>query len=240
MRARKRNVVDSSMCRVGSSDLVRHSGLVSNVAIVQQVLDGPWQHASAARKACRDGAWPAFVREAAPARPTLFGRGDHARCIALAESAPMGPIVGSLELVPLWGCLTYETPADDWVAVHGVMRRNEGTLDVQENSPFFEDASPRVDALCECEIRRWNAGVVVESDRYASNIPMRLRAGAFAVLELNIDDVVSVAVRASAPVARPVLEVPAFSRRFLPRVVVAPELERAIQAICFTASDEED
>ena len=101
------------------SEFVRHSGLVSSIAIVQRVLDGPWRHASAARQACRDGAWAAFVRGAAPARPTLFGRGDHARCIVLAESAPTGPILGSLELVPLWGCLTYETPADDWVAVHG-------------------------------------------------------------------------------------------------------------------------
>jgi hypothetical protein len=212
---------------------------MSNVAIVQQILDGPWQHASAARQACRDQTWAAFVQKTAPARPALFGRRDHARCVALAASAPTSPVMASMELVPLWGCVTYESPADEWVAVHGV--RWEGrTLDLQEASPFFEHASPRADVLCECKVQRRKAGVVVTSDSYASNIPMRLKAGAFAVLELDISEVLSVAGRDSAPVARPLLEVPIFSRRFLPRVAVTAELERAIDALGYTASLEGD
>lgn len=213
---------------------------MSSVDFVQQILDGHWQHASAARQACRDGTWAAFVRKAAPTRPALLGRRNHARCVALAERAPTAPFTESAVLVPLWGCVTAETPADEWVAVHGVLRGQGGTLEVQEGGPFFEDATPRVDALFECEIRRWKAGIVVRSDVYDSSVPMRLRAGAFAVLEHNVDDVVSVAVRASAPLARPLLEVPSFARWFRPRVMVAPDLERAIEAICFTASIDGD
>lgn len=112
-------------------------------------------------------------------------------------------------------------------------------MEVLEASPLLDDASPRVDALCVCEIRRWTAGVVVASNAYSSNIPMRLRAGAFAVLELHFDEVVSVAVRASTPLARPELQVSSFSRRFLPRVVVGPELEHAIEATCFEAAEED-
>lgn len=69
---------------------------------------------------------------------------------------------------------------------------------------------------------------------------MRLRAGAFAVLELDIAEVLSVAGRDLARVARPVLEVLIFSRRFLPRVAVTPELKRAIDTLGYTASLEED
>jgi hypothetical protein len=212
---------------------------MTDAAIAQQVLDGPWQYAAAARKACRDEAWPAFVREAAPARPVLFGRGDHARCIALAESAPTGPVMARLELVPLWGCVTDETPSSEWLAVHAVRWRGEAMV-VQESTPFLEDASPRVDALWECEVRRWTAGVVVTSDAYGPSVPMRLRAGALAVLELQVVEVLSVAVHEAARVARPVAEVPLFSRRFLPRVALASELGQAIDALCFTASDGDD
>jgi hypothetical protein len=212
--------------------------VVSNVAIAQQILDGPWQYQAAARRACRDETWPAFVREAAPARPVLFGRGDHARCIALAETAPMGPVTATLDLVPLWGCVSWETPSNDWLAVHGVRWEGE-VMGVQESSPFLEDASPRADALWVCKVRRWKAGIVVGSDAYAPSIPMRLRAGAFAVLEAQMVEVLAVSVHASAPVARPVAEVPLFSRRFLPRVAVALEFERAIDSLCFTAQSEE-
>jgi hypothetical protein len=45
---------------------------MSTVAIVQQILDGPWQHASAARQACRDQAWAAScVRLLRLGRPCL-------------------------------------------------------------------------------------------------------------------------------------------------------------------------
>lgn len=97
---------------------------------MQQILDGRWQHASAARQACRDKTWAAFVRETAPARPARLGRRDHARCLPLAASAPAGPFLASVELVPLWGCVTDEAPADEWVAVHG-SRWERRTLDLQ-------------------------------------------------------------------------------------------------------------
>jgi hypothetical protein len=113
-------------------------------------------------------------------------------------------------------------------------------LHVQEVLPFFEDASPRVDALWKCQVRHWKAGVVVENDYFALSVPMRLRAGSLAVLEQQIVEVLSVAVHDSAPVPRPALEVPIFSQRFLPRAAVSPELERAIEAMCFIARDDEE
>ncbi len=60
------------------------------------------------------------------------------------------------------------------------------------------------------------------------------------MLEHTVDELVSVAVRASEPLARPMVEVPIFARWFRPRVMVAPDLERAIEALCFTASIEGD
>jgi len=68
---------------------------------------------------------------------------------------------------------------------------------------------------------------------------MRLRAGAYSVLERRTIEVLSVAARESTPVPRPVAEVPMFAARFVPRVAVEPELERAIDALCYTAQEEE-
>jgi len=54
----------------------------------------------------------------------------------------------------------------------------------------------------------------------------------------EVVEVLSVVAHDSALVARPTAEVPIFSRRYRPSVAVAPELERAIDALCFTAQDE--
>jgi hypothetical protein len=128
----------------------------------------------------------------------------------------------------------------EWVAVHGVA--HEGVLQVQEAGPFIgvPDASPRADALWECAVRRWTAATVVESRSYAPGIPLMLRAGAFGVLGLALDEVLSVEERETEPVPRPAREVPMFASWFEPRVKVSPELESQIRAVCFTAGDEGD
>jgi hypothetical protein len=113
---------------------------------------------------------------------------------------------------------------------------------VQEVGPFIavNDASPRADALWECTVRRWTAATVVESHSYAPEIPLLLRAGAFGVLALQVDEVLSVDVRETAPLPRPTREVPMFASWFEPRVKVSPELESQIRAMCFTAEDESE
>ncbi|RKG80788.1 hypothetical protein D7W79_07030 [Corallococcus exercitus] len=115
-------------------------------------------------------------------------------------------------------------------------------MSVQEVGPFIddEDASPRVDSLWECTVRRWTAATVVESRNYAPDIALQLRAGAFGVLTSRFDEVVSVAVREAEPLPRPTREVPMFANWLEPRVRVPPELASRIQALCFTAEDEGD
>jgi hypothetical protein len=111
---------------------------------------------------------------------------------------------------------------------------------LQEAGPFIGvgDAAPRADALWECTMRRWAAATVVESRSYAPDIPLRLRAGPFGVLELKVDEVVSVEVRSSEPAPRPTREVPMFASWFEPRVALSPELESQVRALCFTAEGE--
>jgi hypothetical protein len=123
------------------------------------------------------------------------------------------------------------------VAVHGVA--GDSKLYVQETAFVdVDDASPRADALWECDLRCWTAATVVESDSYAPGIPLLLRAGRFGVREMRILEVLSVEVHDAPPLPRPVREVPMFASLFEPRVSVSPELERQIREMCFTASDE--
>jgi hypothetical protein len=113
---------------------------------------------------------------------------------------------------------------------------------VQEAGPFIArpDAAPRADALWECVVRRWTAASVVESRSYAPEIPLRLRAGAFGVLELHIDEVVSVTARETEPMPRPTRKVPMFATWFEPRVRLPLELESQIRAMCITADASDD
>jgi len=214
---------------------------MSPTEIAQHILDGKWKHARAARHACQRGAWTELAREVAPRRPLFVGRLDHGRCLALAERSLTGPETTRLTLVPLWACSTEDAVSTEWVAVHGVAENSSAPLCVRETGPFIgvDDASPRADALWECTVRRWTAATVVESRSYAPSITLPLRAGAFGVLELQVDEVLSVDVRESEPVARPTREVPMFASWFEPRVRVAAELEARIRAMCFTASGED-
>jgi hypothetical protein len=127
----------------------------------------------------------------------------------------------------------------EWVAVHGVAQEGQ-PLHVREAGPFIavDDASPRADALWECSVRRWTAATVVESQYYAPEVPLRLRAGQFGVLDMTIDEVLTVEARQSALVPRPTREVPMFASWFEPRVSVPAELESQIRAMCFTAVGE--
>jgi hypothetical protein len=212
---------------------------VTPTEVAQQILNGPWRHASAALQACRRSEWASFTREAAPPKPLIVGRFDHGRCLALAERSLTGPTTARLVLVPLWACSTEDDVSTEWVAVHGIA--GDGNLYVQETGPFIaiEDASPRADALWECSVRCWTAATVVDSHSYAPSVPMRLRAGSFAVLEMRILEVMSVEVQDAPSLPRPVREVPMFASWFEPRVSVSPELERQIRELCFTASAED-
>ena len=78
------------------------------IEIAQGILNGKWQHAPAALRACQRGDWPEFIRKAAPARPLLFGRFDYGRCLKMAARSLMGPETIKLTLVPLWACSTEE------------------------------------------------------------------------------------------------------------------------------------
>lgn len=211
------------------------------VEIAQQILDGKWRHASAALRACQRGTWAELAREIAPVRPLLVGRLDHGRCLALAERSLTGPVMTELTLVPLWACSTEDAASAEWVAVHGVARPGK-PLHVQEAGPFIavDDASPRASALWECTVRRWTAAAVVESRSYAPDISLQLRAGAFAVLQLQVDEVLSVHASETEPLPRPTRELPMFASWFEPRVRVSPDLESQIRAMCLTAEDEGD
>jgi hypothetical protein len=208
------------------------------IEIAQRILSGPWRHAEGALAACARGAWPAFARSIAPARPLLAGRFDHARCLALAERAPDDPVEATIKLVPLWACSTEDAPSSEWVAVHGVGEEGR-PLVIQEIGPFLDDASPRADALWECRVRRWTAATVVESRAYAPGIELLLRAGPFAVLALDLVLVLDVRERATTPLPRPSDEVPMFATWVRPRVEVPAALGEAIAALSFTASDDD-
>jgi len=208
------------------------------IELAQQILGGKWKHTLAARAACRAGAWAAFAREIAPPRPMLAGRLDHGRCMTLAEGSLTGPVETKLTLVPIWACS--DDTVSEWVAVHGVISE-DAPLYVREIGPFIGtgDASPRIDACWDCTVRRWKAATVVESRAYAPDIALRLRAGAFGVLDIQIDEVIAVIARESSARPRPTRELPMFSNGYEPRVEVSPALDAEIRAMSFTADLEE-
>src|SRR5262249_39936211 len=105
------------------------------VEIAQKLLNGEWQHASAALQACQCGDWEAFARAIAPARPLFRGRFGHARCLQLAERSLRGPETIELTLVPLWACSTEDDVSNEWVAVHGIAGPGQ-PLGVLEPGPF--------------------------------------------------------------------------------------------------------
>lgn len=202
----------------------------------QRILRGPWRHAEAALLACQKGAWADFARSAAPPKPVLLGRGDHTRCLALAESSLTGPVRVALTIVPLWACSAEDEGSSEWYAVFGLLD-DAGALTVQETGPFIamDDASPRAEAIWACTVQRWNAATVVESRAYAPDVPLLLRAGAFGVCAMQIEEVLEVEVRAAPARPRPTREVPMFSTAFEPRVEVDAELAAKIAALGFGA-----
>jgi hypothetical protein len=192
-------------------------------------------------RACQQRDWASFVRQAAPPKPLLVGGLDYRRCLALAEASLSEPVVTSLSIVPIWACSTEDDVSSSWVAVQGVLQGEE-PLSVQECGPFIamHDASPRAEALWECSVRRWYAATVVESRAYAPTVPLRLRAGTFAVLDLHVFEVIAVNVRESTPLPRPTHQVPMFATWLEPRVTVPPDIESQIRALCYTSTDEGD
>lgn len=212
----------------------------TSIAIAQRILHGPWQHASAALDACRSGSWPSFARSIAPPRPLLVGRRDHGRCLALAERPPRGPESLTLTIVPLWACSTEDAPSSEWIAVHGIREPGQ-ELRVQEAGPFIamDDADPRANAIWTCSVRRWQATIVGSSRSYSPEIALPLRAGEYAAVDLDVDEVLAVEEEAGPCRERPTREVPMFASRFEPRVAVPDELAAEIAALDFTAEDEE-
>ncbi len=184
--------------------------------------------------ACQRAAWAEFAREIAPRRPLLLGHFDYARCLDLAKRSLKGPLTTIVPLVPIWVCRTEDAVSTEWVAVHGAAWADR-PLELQERAPFLHDAWPRADALWSCHVRRWTAATVVKRDEYGSSIPLKHRAGAFGVLELQIVEVLSVDVRETEPLPRPTREVPIFAWWYEPRTRVSPELERQIRALSFAA-----
>jgi len=113
-------------------------------------------------------------------------------------------------------------------------KRGEWARFVREVAPM----KPLADALWACTVRRWTAAIVVESRAYAPEIPMRLRAGAFSVLEVEVDEVLSVDVQETEPLPRPTRELPMFAVGFEPRVRVSRALESQIRDMGFVVEDE--
>jgi len=112
---------------------------------------------------------------------------------------------------------------------------------VQELGPFIgrDDAFPRADALWECGVRAWQAATVVPSSHYAPTIPLRFRAGPYAVSDIRVFEVLAVDVHEATPIARPSQQIPPFSTWLEPRVTVPPDIDSQIRALCYTAVDGE-
>jgi hypothetical protein len=207
---------------------------MSAKTLAQEIVDTSWPRAPQARRAWRRGAWTEFVDAAAPAKPVIIGRRDHARCRAVAATSNRGPSMTQLTLVPLWGWTSSEHAAGAWVAVHAVAREGR-PLEALEAQHMLADASPRADSLWECTVLRWMVGTVVATQDCAPSLELRWRAGAYGVVVVPVYEVLSVDVRASEPVRRPTREVPISSRWLEPRVKVAADLEAQIDALCHTA-----
>lgn len=207
-------------------------------ALAQRLFAGPWQHAAAALDACRTDTWPAFVNVAAPPRPLLWGRLDHARCVERAARKLDAPVSSTTLLVPVWACSTFEEDGAEWVAAH-VEAPVSGPLVVLEAAPYVVDADLRVDQVLECSVRRWSAATVVEGDAYAPSVPLLLRSGGYAVCGQTIVEVLEVEARAGRPVPRPTRSVPPFATWFSPRVVVSADVEARIAALCHTETEDD-
>lgn len=207
--------------------------------LVQSVVSWPWPDTPRALEACRARAWPAFVTDSAPLRPLLFGRLDHAACVRQASGMFDGPRDVLLELFPVWvGDTPDELPAAEWWAVHA-MRVDAGPLYVVETAPHGEDAPHLLTQAVHCRGRAWRAGVVVHTARYAPDVPLALRRGAFGVLDVNIYEVLDAQEREGAPLPRPALVVPPFSRWLEPRVTGLPEkVHQQLHALDLTVGDD--
>lgn len=208
------------------------------LALAQRLLDGPWQHAEAAREACRAASWAAFVQHAAPPKPLLLGRRAYNDCIERAVGTLCAPFTTSCVLVPAWACSTYEEEGAQWVATH-VQLDGEGRLEVREGGPFLCDSKPCAEQAIECTIRQWTAATVVASEAYGPSVSLQRRVGPYAVLNLTIAQVLTAQLRDGAPLPRPTRVVPVFSTWFEPRVVVPPALDAQIRALSETATEEE-
>ena len=204
----------------------------SLIATCQALVDGPWQHAVAARAACVAGTWEAFVVGSAPAAPLLVGRLDFAACLRLATGATEPPEEVDVELIPLWAG---DNPDDDdaasWFVAHG-MKLGAKPLHVVEAGPIGHDAARPLHALVSCRARVWSRTVVVDASSYSADVPLRLRRGGYGALEIQVMEILTArSVDGGEALPRPTEIVPMFSRRYRPRVTGVGAFRAEIDAL---------
>jgi hypothetical protein len=179
------------------------------------------------------------VRKSMPKPPLLVGRRDHARCISIAQDSLREPAVTAVSLLPAWACQSWESESTAWFAVH-CSAAVDRPLAVVESGPFLQDSSPRADMPLECKIRRWSAATVVSCGHYGPGVPLKLRVGAFGVLDIEPTEVVEVEMREAESIPRPDHPVPMFSCWFEPRVRLPTEIESQIRALSYAASGDRE
>lgn len=207
-------------------------------AVAQAILDGKWRHAAAARAACRDGSWAAFVARTAPPRPVLLGRFDHAACVERAVAMFSGPREVDFELLPIWVVDNEEEPSAEWVRAHATRVEGE-PLARAEPGPLLEDAEPLLDVRVHGRARMWSVGNVAPSRSYAPGIELALRRGELCVVAGLVLDVVSVEATPHPPRARPTLVAPPFCVWVEPRVEgLSDEERREVLALSITVDEE--
>lgn len=135
--------------------------------IAQKILDGSWRHAQAARVACQERSWAAFVERVAEPRALLIGRFARAACVDLAASMFSGPLETTYEIVPVWASSAEEEPFAEWFLAHAV-RVGDEPFGLAETSPIFQDAALSLSARVTGRLRQWRVGHVVPTSAYVS------------------------------------------------------------------------
>lgn len=214
-------------------------GMANPRDVVQAILDGRWQHAVAARTACQDGRWGAFVQEITPRPGILSGRREHRRCVERATALFSGPRDGQLEVVPVWiGNSEDEEATTEWYAAHATSLDGE-PMGLLEAGPHYEDVTPHVTHHLHARVRWWEVGHVVLTRHYGPGIDLAIRGSTFGVLVGRIIEVLEVTPCDEPPAPRPAIRVPSWCSWIEPRVRdLDPALAAALRELSITTDDE--
>jgi hypothetical protein len=215
------------------------------LAIARRIVDGPYQHAAAAREACRSGRWAELAQRTAPERPGLFGgRGDWAACIELASRTFSGPKPVTVTIVPAWGCSTDEGASTEWVEIHAVVVDAREPY-IAEAGPWYEPAEPQLRSVVVARANAFDVAWVVPTRSYAPSIELMLRRGKYGVLAARVIDLLDLTeggyregASPSDAVPRPTIEVPPFCQWTEPRASCSASLAAAIRKLSVTTDDE--